>query len=98
MQINKKKLFCFVFFLFKGALFGTICGVSVALGVASTFEGGLNEFLTNTVQNYSVIAGAGTSIGKNNGILNILNVCYFVYMYLQPFQDVSRISRYIISC
>ncbi|XP_045204552.2 uncharacterized protein LOC123557251 [Mercenaria mercenaria] len=47
----------------SGALFGIVCGVSVALGVASTYEGGLNNFLENTVQNNSVMAGAGTSIG-----------------------------------
>ena len=38
-------------------------GVGAALGVASTYEGGLDRFLINTVQNGSVLAGSGTSIG-----------------------------------
>ncbi|KAL4230282.1 hypothetical protein ACF0H5_010667 [Mactra antiquata] len=47
----------------SGSLFGVVCGVGVALGVASTYEGGLNNFLVNTTQNKSVMAGAATSIG-----------------------------------
>lgn len=38
-------------------------GVSVALGVASTYDGGLTKFLENTVQNGSVLAGSATSLG-----------------------------------
>ena len=54
----------FLVILFSsGAVLGVICGVSASLGVASTYEGGLSNFLENTVQNHSVIAGAGTSIG-----------------------------------
>ena len=40
-----------------------IGGVGAALGVASTYDGGLGDFLKNTVQNGSVLAGSGTSIG-----------------------------------
>ncbi|XP_060551994.1 uncharacterized protein LOC132713418 [Ruditapes philippinarum] len=47
----------------SGALFGVVCGVSVSLGVASTYEGGLDNFLVNTVQNFSVMGGAATSMG-----------------------------------
>ena len=42
---------------------GMICGVSAALGVASTYEGGLELFLKNTAQNNAVLAGAATSLG-----------------------------------
>ena len=55
-------------------MFGVVCGVSAALGVASTYEGGLNKFLQNTVQNHSVLAGAGTSIGIY--LLNIRKALY----------------------
>ena len=40
-----------------------ICGVSAALGVASTYEGGLGLFLKNTAQNNAVLSGAATSLG-----------------------------------
>ena len=64
INISFRLIFTLEFYQFPGAIFGTICGVSMALGVASTFEGGLNDFLKNTVENLSVIAGAGTSIGR----------------------------------
>ncbi|KAK3592701.1 hypothetical protein CHS0354_037837 [Potamilus streckersoni] len=46
----------------SGGLFGLVCGVSVTVGVASTYEGGLGNFMVNSVQNYSVLAGAGSSL------------------------------------
>lgn len=59
-QLIKKKAFTF-----SGAIFGISCGVSVELGVASTYEGGLSLFLVNTVQDYAVLAGATTSVGED---------------------------------
>lgn len=47
----------------SGALAGVVCGISVTLAVASTYDGGLSNFLENTIQNKSVMSGAGTSIG-----------------------------------
>ena len=55
--------FKYLLFVFLGAIFGMIGGVGAALGVASTYDGGQGDFLKNTVQNGSVLAGSGTSIG-----------------------------------
>lgn len=47
----------------SGALLGILCGVGALLGTASTYDGGLNNFLENTLQNNAVIAGSASSIG-----------------------------------
>ncbi|XP_041356757.1 uncharacterized protein LOC121373965 [Gigantopelta aegis] len=44
-----------------GSIIGLIGGVSATLIVASTFDGGLGNFLANTSQNYSVLAGSSSS-------------------------------------
>nr|KAG5702689.1 hypothetical protein BaRGS_013326 [Batillaria attramentaria] len=47
---------------FPGSLGGLICGFSVNLIYASTFEGGLQKFLLNTAEPYAVLAGCCTSL------------------------------------
>ncbi|GAB1598295.1 urea-proton symporter DUR3-like, partial [Argonauta hians] len=49
--------------LIIGSLMGLLCGVMVTLGVASTFPGGLGNFLINTVQDNVLLAGTITSFG-----------------------------------
>jgi len=51
-----------------------IGGVSTALGVASTYEGGLGRFLVNTAQNYSILSGACTSLGLSFFITLIVSL------------------------
>nr|WGU51207.1 DUR3-like urea transporter subtype A2 [Theodoxus fluviatilis] len=46
-----------------GALSGLVGGASMVLIVASTYDGGLDNFLVNTSQYYSVLAGCSTSFG-----------------------------------
>jgi len=48
----------------SGAVCGIVCGVTASLSVASTYDGGLHEFLANTIQNHAVMAGAGSAIGQ----------------------------------
>ena len=77
----------------SGAILGVICGVSASLGVASTYEGGLSNFLENTVQNHSVIAGAGTSIGTPITYLFL----YFVLIEICWYDLNDAPSQHIIS-
>ncbi|XP_071088112.1 uncharacterized protein [Haliotis cracherodii] len=44
-----------------GALSGLVGGLTALFSVASTFDGGLSNFLVNTSQNYSVVAGSSAS-------------------------------------
>jgi len=41
--------------LFPGSVIGLFFSVSVMLGVGSTYEGGLNNFYTNTSQDYTLL-------------------------------------------
>ncbi|KAH9519869.1 hypothetical protein Btru_071108 [Bulinus truncatus] len=46
-----------------GSLSGLIGGITANLITASTFDGGLSNFLANTSHDYSVLAGSTTSFG-----------------------------------
>ncbi|BFZ14483.1 hypothetical protein BsWGS_17522 [Bradybaena similaris] len=46
-----------------GSISGLIGGILANLITASTFEGGLGDFLTNTSKDYSVLAGSTASFG-----------------------------------
>lgn len=46
---------------FLGALTGLACGVTATLARASTLPGGLGDFLLNTSNPYTVLAGSCTS-------------------------------------
>uniref|UniRef100_A0A0L8I9N3 Uncharacterized protein n=2 Tax=Octopus bimaculoides TaxID=37653 RepID=A0A0L8I9N3_OCTBM len=47
--------------LITGSMMGLLCGTIVTLGVASTYPGGLGNFLINTVQDNVLLAGTITS-------------------------------------
>lgn len=51
--------------LISGGIAGLICGVTATLVAASFYEGGLNLFLQNTVQNYAILAGTCSSFGAS---------------------------------
>lgn len=48
---------------FSGSLAGLLFGVTATLTAASMYPGGLNNFLLNTVQDYSILAGTCFSFG-----------------------------------
>lgn len=52
---------------------GLICGISVTLGVAATFPGGLGLFLINTVQDNVILAGTCTSFGVSMSVSIIVS-------------------------
>ncbi|XP_076467944.1 uncharacterized protein LOC143298833 [Babylonia areolata] len=45
-----------------GSISGLVCGISANLIYASTFEGGLSQFLLNTAHPYAVLTGCCTSL------------------------------------
>ncbi|XP_021364375.1 uncharacterized protein LOC110457422 isoform X2 [Mizuhopecten yessoensis] len=49
--------------LIAGGILGLLIGLAAMLGTASTYEGGLNNFLLNTSQDYSILAGSCCSFG-----------------------------------
>ncbi|XP_046575766.1 urea-proton symporter DUR3-like [Haliotis rubra] len=49
--------------LIAGSICGLVCGISATLIAASFYEGGLNKFLLNTVQDYAILAGTSSSFG-----------------------------------
>ncbi|KAK6172351.1 hypothetical protein SNE40_016024 [Patella caerulea] len=49
--------------LIAGCICGLICGITATLGAATMYEGGLNNFLINTVQDYAILAGTCCSFG-----------------------------------
>ncbi|XP_033744067.1 urea-proton symporter DUR3-like [Pecten maximus] len=49
--------------LISGGITGLLIGVAAMLGAASTYEGGLHNFLLNTSQDYSILAGTCCSFG-----------------------------------
>ncbi|XP_033744244.1 urea-proton symporter DUR3-like [Pecten maximus] len=51
--------------LVSGGLAGLVLGVTATLAVASMYEGGLNNFLLNTVQDYTILAGTCCSFGAS---------------------------------
>ncbi|KAK3100009.1 hypothetical protein FSP39_013434, partial [Pinctada imbricata] len=48
-----------------GGITGLILGISATLIAATMYEGGLGDFLKNTVQDYSILAGTCTSFGAS---------------------------------
>lgn len=46
-----------------GSISGLVGGVTANFITASTFEGGLGNFLANTSHDYSVLAGSTTAFG-----------------------------------
>lgn len=51
--------------LISGGIAGLICGIAATLATATMYEGGLNNFLINTVQNYAILAGTCSSFGAS---------------------------------
>lgn len=51
--------------LISGGIAGLICGISATLATASTYDGGLKNFLMNTVQDYAILAGTCSSFGAS---------------------------------
>ena len=49
----------------SGGIAGLICGVAATLATATKYEGGLSNFLKNTVQNYAILAGTCSSFGAS---------------------------------
>ena len=47
----------------SGSVGGLVTGITATLAVASQYEGGLNHFLINTVQDYAILAGTCCSFG-----------------------------------
>lgn len=52
-----------------------ISGIAVTLGLATTYEGGLSDFLANTGQDYSVLGGCCTSFGVSLILSIIISLC-----------------------
>jgi hypothetical protein len=52
----------------SGGLTGLVGGVTVTLAMASQYDGGLYNFVVNTSQNYSVLAGCIASVGISTGV------------------------------
>ena len=50
---------------FSGGLAGLVCGVAATLAAATMYDGGLSNFLINTVQNYAILAGTCSSFGAS---------------------------------
>lgn len=48
---------------FSGGILGLVCGITATLSAATMYEGGLNNFLINTVQDYAILAGTCASFG-----------------------------------
>lgn len=49
--------------LITGGILGLVCGITATLSAATMYEGGLNNFLINTVQDYAILAGTCASFG-----------------------------------
>ncbi|ESO89504.1 hypothetical protein LOTGIDRAFT_165098 [Lottia gigantea] len=49
--------------LIAGCICGLICGITATLSTATIYEGGLNKFLINTVQDHAILAGTCCSFG-----------------------------------
>lgn len=64
-----------IVFLITGGLAGLFLGVAATLTAASMYEGGLNNFLINTVQDYTILAGTCCSFGAS------LIVCIVVSIF-----------------
>jgi hypothetical protein len=60
--------------LVLGSIFGLVCGVSSLLAVASTYEDGLGNFLFNTQQDFSILAGASVSLGSSLAAVIIVSL------------------------
>ena len=50
-----------------GSLSGLVAGITATLSAATMYEGGLNNFLINTVQDYAILAGTCSSFGFSLG-------------------------------
>ena len=51
--------------LISGGIAGLICGITATLVAASMYDGGLNNFLKNTVENYAILAGTCSSFAAS---------------------------------
>lgn len=54
--------------LFSGSLSGLAAGIIATLTSATFYQGGLNNFLVNTVQDYAILAGTCSSFGFSLGV------------------------------
>lgn len=66
----------YIFYL-AGGCAGLVCGISATLITASFYEGGLNNFLRNTVQDYAILAGTCSSFGAS--LLGCIVVSLFTH-------------------
>ncbi|RUS86831.1 hypothetical protein EGW08_005427 [Elysia chlorotica] len=58
-----------------GGLSGFVGGIVANLIMASTFEGGLGNFLQNTSQDYAVLAGSSTAFGMSLVLTIAVSLC-----------------------
>ncbi|WAQ99645.1 hypothetical protein MAR_024018 [Mya arenaria] len=69
--------------LMSGGAAGLVCGVTATLVTASFYEGGLSNFLLNTVQNYAILAGTCSSFGAS------LLCCIVVSLFTHDIKTVD---------
>ena len=50
-----------------GSLCGLVAGITATLSAATMYDGGLDNFLINTVQDYAILAGTCSSFGFSLG-------------------------------
>ena len=58
-----------------GAVSGSVCGIIAILARASTLPGGLDNFLLNTSEGYTVLAGSCTSFFVTLLITIVVSLC-----------------------
>lgn len=68
----KKKVHV-VYEYFSGGISGLVAGIVVTLGMASTFPGGLGNFLINTAQDNTILAGIAAAFGFSLGVSVIVS-------------------------
>ena len=72
-----------VFSMFSGGCLGLVCGITATLVAASFYDGGLNNFLRNTVQDYAILAGTVSSFGAS------LLGCIIVSLFTHEIKNVD---------
>ena len=68
---------CYFYLCFAGGISGLLLGITATLAKATTYDGGLNKFLKNTVQDHAILAGTCTSFGAS--LLGCIIVSLFTH-------------------
>lgn len=61
--------------LILGGFVGLVCGITATLVAASFYDGGLSNFLRNTVQDYAILAGTCSSFGASLLCCILVSLC-----------------------